>query len=70
MTYSHVGTFLYFDSDGKLSDDLHWWYRFLDRVEGRIEDLGNLGTDGIKDHSMDKYVKWLQKNINFNPFVS
>lgn len=70
MTYSHVGTFLYFKADGSLTDDLHWWYQFLDRVDGRIEDLGKPGTDGIKDHSMDKYLKWLQKNINVDPFES
>ena len=69
MTYSHVGTFLYFDKDGNLSEDLHWWYRLLDSVDGRIEDLGKPGTDGIKDHSMDKYQKWLDKNKDINPFT-
>ena len=68
MNYSHVGTFLYFNKDGDLTDDLHWWYQFLDSVGGRIEDLGKPGTDGLKDHSMDRYLKWLQKNINVNPF--
>ena len=68
MTYSHAGSFLYFDSDGKLSDDLHWWFRFLDSVEGRIEDLGKLGPDDIKDHSMDKYIANLENNIAVNPF--
>jgi triacylglycerol lipase len=70
MTYSHVGTFLYFDKGGKLDDDLACWYRLLDSVEGRIEDLGKPGTDGIKDHSMDTYLKWLEKNKNENPFAS
>jgi hypothetical protein len=69
MNYSHVGTFLYFDKGGTLSDDLHWWYQLLDSVEGRIEDLGKPGTDGIKDHSMDKYIKWLTKNKNLNPLA-
>ncbi len=69
MNYSHVGTFLYFDKDGKIDDDLSWWYQVLDRVEGRIEDLGKPGTDGIKDHSMDRYLKWLEKNKNENPFA-
>ena len=68
MKYSHVGTFLYFDADGNLTDDLHWWYRFLDRVEGRIEDLGKLGTDGIKDHSMNRYIANLEQNTGVNPF--
>jgi triacylglycerol lipase len=70
MNYSHVGTFLYFDKDGNLSDDLSWWYQFLDRVEGRIEDLGKPGTDGIKDHSMIRYLVNLEKNIEVDPFKS
>ena len=70
MNYSHVGTFLYFDKDGNLDDDLHWWYQFLDRVQGRIEDLGKPGTDGIKDHSMDTYLRNLEKNKEVNPFES
>jgi len=69
MNFSHVGTFLYFDKDGKLDDDLSCWYRLLDRVEGRIEDLGKPGTDGIKDHDMNKYLKWLEKNKNVDPFA-
>ena len=40
MNYSQVGTFLYFDAEENLTDDLHWWYQFSDRVEGRIDDLG------------------------------
>ena len=40
----------------------------LDSVKGRIEDLGKPGTDGIKDHDMNKYLKWLEKNKSENPF--
>ena len=34
-----VGTFLYFDADGKTHSDVSWWYRLLDSVKGRIDDF-------------------------------
>ncbi len=56
MGYSHVGQFKYFDENGRLRDDMNWWEKLLDRVHGRIDDLFELGTDGIKDHSIQEYV--------------
>lgn len=66
--FSHTGTFLYFDHDRKLHSDLHFWYRFLDRIQGRIADLGKLGTDGLKDHFMAAYLECLKKNRRVHPF--
>ena len=67
MGYSHVGTFLYFDADGKLHDDMGFWFRFVDSVKGAVEDLGHLEPDNIRDHSMDTgYLPRLAKR--FNPF--
>jgi triacylglycerol lipase len=68
MGFSHTGTFLYFDHHQDLHSDLHFWYRFLDRVAGRIDDLGTIGTDGLKDHFMDAYLACLEKNRAVNPF--
>lgn len=68
MNYSHVGQCLYFDSRGRIHYDLSRWLRFLDSVEGSIKDLGKLGPDAIKDHSMETYAKLLKKNIERNPF--
>ena len=62
MTYSHVGTFKYFDVDGNQHDDeMVWWEKLLDRLKGRIEDILALGTDGIKDHAMTNYLAGLKK---------
>lgn len=62
MGYSHVGTFLYFDSHGNISADRGHWFRFLDGVEGRIADIGRLGPDDAKDHSMEHgYLPNLKK---------
>jgi triacylglycerol lipase len=67
LKYSHVGTFLYFDEQGKIHSDLAWWYMLLDAVTGDIKDFLRPGTDGIKDHDMDRYLENLEKNINTYP---
>ncbi len=64
MRYRHVGQVLVFDAMGTLQSDLHFWNVFLNRVTGRIQDLGKPGTDGIKDHSMHEYLKHLKKKRN------
>ena len=67
LGYSHVGTFLYFDEDGDLKDDPGFWFRFLDRAKGAVEDLGKPGLDGVNDHGMDRYLANLKKNLPVNP---
>jgi len=34
----------------------------MDRLEGRINDILEPGTSGIKDHSMEEYVKHLKRS--------
>ena len=60
MGYAHAGTLRYFDAKGAMHDDIGWWERLLDRFQGRIEDLGRLGPDDIKDHSMKAYLECLE----------
>ncbi len=67
LGYSHVGTFLYFDADGKLHSDISWWYRLLDSIKGNIEDFLKPGTDGIRDHAMNNYLDNLEKNLGVQP---
>ena len=62
MGYRHVGNCLYFDHKGILRSDISYWWKFLDSVAGRVDDLGKLGPDAIKDHSMKTYLKLLRKN--------
>ena len=64
MGYRHIGQVLIFDSSGKLQTDMHFWNQFLDRVIGRIADLGRPGTDGIKDHYMARYLTHLGRKEN------
>jgi triacylglycerol lipase len=69
MGFSHVGRFLCFDEKGKVSADPGWWSTFLNRMEGRIADLGNMGSADLKQHSIDSYVALTLKNRALNPFA-
>ncbi|MCP4433289.1 MAG: lipase family protein [Gammaproteobacteria bacterium] len=61
LDYSHIGELWYYRESGELvmDNDLSWWDLFWDRIDGRLEDFGELGTDGLKDHFMDNYKKQL-----------
>ncbi|MDH3604606.1 MAG: lipase family protein [Candidatus Tectomicrobia bacterium] len=61
--YAHVGTLKYFDADGQLRETLGWWIRLLDRLRGRIDDFGNLGTDGMNDHSISGYETLVESTL-------
>lgn len=62
MGFKHVGRFVYFKSNGKVTIRISVWQLRLDRVKGRISDLGKPGTDGVKDHDMNRYVRLVRKN--------
>lgn len=64
MGYGHVmGINLnYLDEDGNLHHDISWWERFKDRIKGRICDFGEIGTDGIKDHSINE-IQRIWRNL-------
>jgi len=60
LTYSHIGSLMYFNKDGHLVPDkeLNWWNRFWDRAGGHLESFLQLNpVDAITDHSMDEYEK-------------
>ncbi|MEY2631349.1 MAG: hypothetical protein RIR00_3 [Pseudomonadota bacterium] len=70
MTYSHIGNYLYLDKDGKLSDDIGYWYRFIDCTKAVLDDLSELqpGLPLFEDHSMSNgYLPKLKLNINTYP---
>jgi len=67
--YSHVGTFLYYDTTGALQSDLHWWNRFLETVKGEIGDFLKPGFDFIKDHFISNYVENARKNLTAKPLL-
>lgn len=53
--YTHFGQLHYFTEEGELVREISAWDAFLDRMHGRIDDIGEWGTDGAKDHSIDRY---------------
>lgn len=54
--YTHWGDCVYFDHNGERAD-LEGWALFLDRVAGRFDDFGTLGTAGVNDHGMPEYLR-------------
>lgn len=61
--YSHTGELRYIDNTGTIQTDIGFWERFLDRVTGRMEDFLKPGTDGVKDHSMNRYVQQIENAL-------
>lgn len=69
MNYSHVGTFLYLDSEGNITDDMAPWYRLLDCIKVGIPDLADRKVAAFSDHSMTNgYLPKLAKNRDVDPF--
>ena len=64
LGYKHVGRFVYFTNKGTITTRISVWQRRLDRIRGRISDLGKPGTDGVKDHDMNRYVRLVRKNLD------
>lgn len=62
MNYSDCGYFMYFDKNQVLEDKMSTWKLVVDGFKGRVDALGQKGTDGINDHNMDNYITGLQKN--------
>ena len=67
MGYSHVGKFIYISAKQDLSMDIGWWYQFVDSIRGAVEDIGEKGIDGVKDHDVDKYLQAIQNWGNHPP---
>ena len=61
MSYSHLGTFEYFDAEGTQRDDISWWDKVVDRMKGQIENLLTTVGDGVQNHSMANYLTCLEK---------
>lgn len=63
LGYSHLGTFKYLTSEGKLEDDIGWWRMFLDRWTFRLDEVLRAACDGIDDHSMITYRQCLEAAV-------
>ena len=60
LGYRHVGSLRYLlDVNGDIYEEINWFSRLIDRIKGKLEELGNPGIDGVKDHNIARYVKIL-----------
>lgn len=61
--YHHVKAMMYFDADGKLHEEMSFASGLKDRLKGLTADMFAPGTDGIRDHSMNRYLENFEKNL-------
>jgi triacylglycerol lipase len=61
--FHHVGKLIYFDTTGQLHTDHRYWEKFLEEVQGGIEDFLRPGIDCITDHDMEQYAQVLAMNV-------
>ncbi|MGH3800051.1 MAG: hypothetical protein ACRDTD_07970, partial [Pseudonocardiaceae bacterium] len=59
----HVKAMMYFEANGKLHEDISSASGLKDRFKGLTVDMVAPGTGGIRDHSMDRYLENLEKNL-------
>ena len=60
MGYSHIGSYLYISEEGSIHQDAGCWFRFVDYFDGALSAIKEKGVDGVEDHGMDKYLKYVQ----------
>ncbi|MCI0468371.1 MAG: saccharopine dehydrogenase NADP-binding domain-containing protein [Beijerinckiaceae bacterium] len=63
LRYWHTKGLIYIDTDGNLKPDIPYLKRLRDSLRGAAQDLGKLGPDALKDHSMDSYVRHIRQSI-------
>jgi triacylglycerol lipase len=62
--YGHSGLLRYFDANGLLKSDGHWWNAFLIGTEVGFENMGRLLTEPVADHALiEGYAANLEKYI-------
>ena len=68
LGYSHIGTCLFFDAEGKVQSDTHWWNKFLEEVKGDLNGFLTGKVAAFDDHAIKNYVRNCKKNLRRNPF--
>ncbi|MEY3786555.1 MAG: hypothetical protein RLZ75_762 [Pseudomonadota bacterium] len=63
-SYNHAGSVLFFDSAGKLHDDISYWYTFLESIKGSFEDKLDLIPAFAENHLMTRYLENISKNYS------
>ncbi|MET9414397.1 lipase family protein [Streptomyces klenkii] len=61
--YTHVETLRYIDSGGKVHETMSFFGGLTDKAKGLTADPFAPASDGVRDHSIRKYVAALEKNL-------
>lgn len=56
LRYWHVEREVYIDEDRRLDTTISPGRRLLANAKGRLRDVGEIGSDGLKDHFMNAYI--------------
>ncbi|MFE7114756.1 lipase family protein [Streptomyces sp. NPDC057654] len=61
--FTHVKALKYIDSDGELHDTMGLFGGLADRAKGLTADAFAPASDGIRDHSITRYVAAIESNL-------
>lgn len=62
MGYSHVGQLMFFDGEGTLQTDDHFWNKFLIEVKTTFESMEKPKAV-VKEHAVQLYVDNMRTNL-------
>ncbi|MGG2461409.1 lipase family protein [Streptomyces sp. RGM 3693] len=62
--FTHVEALKYIDSHGKLHDSMGLLGGLADRAKGLTADAFAPATDGVRDHSIKRYIAAIEQNIS------
>ncbi|MBZ4322134.1 lipase family protein [Streptomyces huiliensis] len=61
--YTHVDALRYIDADGRIRESMSLFGGLTDRAKGLTADAFAPASDGVRDHSMSRYLAALEKNL-------
>ncbi|WP_455362639.1 lipase family protein [Streptomyces sp. SYSU K21746] len=61
--YTHVESLRYIDSDGRIRESVSMLGGLTDRARGLTADPFAPASDGVRDHSIRRYIAALEKNL-------
>lgn len=63
--YKHFGNLHYFLQTGEYTTNISAWEMFLDRIQGKIADIGELHLDCLQDHMIDsEYIRLVERAVD------
>ena len=65
--YRHGGTFLFYDDEGALQTDVHWWNKFVDTLSGNVDELLSGKVAPLEHHYIANYIVRARQNLAAKP---